>query len=74
MLILSRRKCETICDVIRDTYNDVKGKEVTIVDRGFKTAGRHTVTLNAATFTSGVYFYQLNAGAYEAVRKLVIMK
>jgi len=53
---------------------DITGREVKILESGFKQAGRHTITLNADNFASGVYFYQLNAGSFIATKKFVLMK
>jgi hypothetical protein len=53
---------------------DVIGREVKTLDSGYKQAGRHTITLNADNFVSGVYFYQLNAGSFMATKKFVLMK
>jgi hypothetical protein len=53
---------------------DVTGRTLKILDSGRKAAGRHTVMLNADSFSSGVYFYQLNAGPFMEIRKLVLMK
>lgn len=53
---------------------DITGKEVETLDSGYKQAGRHTITLNADSFASGVYFYQLNAGSFTITKKFVLMK
>jgi len=53
---------------------DISGREVKTLDSGYKQAGRHTITLNADNFASGVYFYQLNAGSFIATKKFVLMK
>ncbi len=37
-------------------------------------AGRVSVTWDAASFASGVYFYQVEAGDYRAVRKMALVK
>ena len=53
---------------------DVLGSEIlTLVDE-YKPAGRYKVEFNAATLPSGVYFYQLKAGEYTAVKKMLLLK
>ena len=50
------------------------GREVaTLVDAKMK-AGTHNVEWNASGSPSGVYFYQLTAGKFSEVRKLIVMK
>ena len=57
---------------------DVQGRLVrTLVDRGFG-EGTHTVTWDARSdqgrpVTPGIYFLQLNAGEYKAIRKMTVV-
>jgi hypothetical protein len=54
-------------------YN-VLGQEVeTLVDRHME-AGNHTVTWNAANYSSGVYFYRLNAERFTQTLKMMLLK
>jgi len=53
---------------------DELGREVARLVNGDQTAGNHSVRWNAANFSSGVYFYDLSAGNFHAVRKMVLMK
>ncbi len=53
---------------------DITGREVKVLDSGYKEAGRHTITLNAGSFASGVYFYQLSTGSFVATKKFILMK
>ena len=50
------------------------GQEVATLAHGLFAAGRHSVTFNAETVASGVYFYQLRAGANILARKLVLIR
>jgi len=53
---------------------DVLGNEIaTLVDE-YKPAGRYEVEFNAANLPSGVYFYQLRAGEFTAVKKMLLLK
>lgn len=41
---------------------DILGREVATLINGEQQAGKHTVTFNGSTLSSGVYFYRLEAG------------
>ena len=50
------------------------GQQVATLVEGEMDAGYHEVTLNASHLASGVYLYQLRAGAFVQTRKLVIVR
>jgi hypothetical protein len=53
---------------------DILGKEVaTLVDED-KTTGTYELTWHAVNIPSGVYFYQLRAGEYTSVKKMLLIK
>ncbi len=53
---------------------DLLGREVaTIVDEK-KEAGSYTVEWNASKFSSGVYFYRLQAGEFDKTKTLILIK
>jgi flagellar hook assembly protein FlgD len=53
---------------------DLLGRVVaTVVDQQ-KPAGYHRATFDATAVGSGVYFYRMAAGRYNAVRKLLVVK
>lgn len=52
----------------------VTGAEVAILVNGNMEAGSHTVSFNAASLPSGVYFYRLDAGSFTATRKMLLLK
>ncbi len=54
-------------------YN-VLGQEVATVFSGNQIAGDHSVTFDAARYSSGVYFYRIRAGNFSSVKKMVLMK
>jgi M6 family metalloprotease-like protein len=59
---------------VRLVVYDVLGREVaTLVDEVTK-AGRYDVAFNATNLASGVYFYQLQAGGFNDVKKLVVLR
>ncbi len=54
-------------------YN-VLGKEVATIINGMKNSGSYTVQFDAHGLSSGIYFYQLNAGNLTATKKFVVTK
>ncbi|NUN70748.1 MAG: T9SS type A sorting domain-containing protein [Bacteroidetes bacterium] len=53
---------------------DVVGREVAVLVNGTLSAGRYHAEWNAAGLSSGVYFYQLRAGAFVSSRKMLLQK
>ncbi len=54
-------------------YNLV-GQEVTTLMNGYRNAGQYNVTFNASNLSSGVYFYRLEAGSTNVVKKMMLLK
>jgi len=53
---------------------DVLGREVAVLVEGDQNAGRHTVTFDGSSLSSGIYFYRLDAGGFTDTKKMVLMK
>ncbi len=58
---------------------DISGKEVANVVNEYKTAGYYSNSFNASGFSSGIYFYSINAvgnngNKYNAVKKMILLK
>lgn len=53
---------------------DITGKVVATVNEGVKAAGAHSIELNTAEFTNGVYFYTLTAGQNQLTNKMIVNK
>jgi hypothetical protein len=53
---------------------DVLGREVKTIFNGQLKAGLHNVELDASSLASGIYIYKLNAGKYNANKKLQLIK
>ncbi|MCW8810512.1 MAG: T9SS type A sorting domain-containing protein, partial [Ignavibacteriaceae bacterium] len=50
------------------------GSEVaTLVDK-FQSTGSYEVTLQADNLSSGIYFYQLQAGSFKTTKELILLK
>ncbi|MBI2418923.1 MAG: choice-of-anchor J domain-containing protein, partial [Ignavibacteriales bacterium] len=54
-------------------YNQL-GEKVAVLLNGEMEAGYHKVEWNASNMTSGVYFYEIKAGSFTSVKKLMLMK
>jgi len=53
---------------------DLLGREVASLLDEQRNAGRYHVEWNASQFSSGVYFYQIQAGSFTATKKLILLK
>ncbi len=53
---------------------DILGQEVTTLVDEFKKAGSYSVSWNASSLPSGVYFYRLSAGNFTETKKLLLLK
>jgi len=53
---------------------DLAGRQVAGLLNEERDAGKYAVTFDAGALPTGVYFYQLQAGSFAAVRKLILMK
>ncbi len=59
---------------VRLAVMDLYGREVAVLLNGRQVAGDHAVTLEAGNLPAGTYFYHLQAGAFSATRKLVVIR
>ncbi len=53
---------------------DLKGREVEVLSDARREAGYHTVTWNATDFSSGVYFYRIQAGGFSSAKKMTLVR
>jgi hypothetical protein len=53
---------------------DILGNEVQTLVNETKSAGTYTVSFDAASVPSGVYFYSLEAGNFISTKKMVLIK
>jgi flagellar hook assembly protein FlgD len=60
-------------DVELSVYNLLGQKVATLVNER-QNAGQHQVKWDASEFSNDVYYYQLVAGDYREVKKMVLMK
>ena len=53
---------------------DVLGREVASLVNEVQSAGLHSVNFNASRLSSGVYLYQIHAGDFTSVKKMMLVK
>ncbi len=53
---------------------NINGQKVEQLVSGSLTAGTHTVSWDATTKPSGIYFYRLTSGVNVDTKKMVLMK
>jgi PKD repeat protein len=56
------------------TVYDVVGQKVAILVDELKPAGAHAVRFDASGLASGIYYYHIQAGIYQEINKMVLMK
>ncbi len=66
-------------DLIKDTdvtlnIYDILGRNVATLVNQKQPAGRHNAIWNAGAYSSGIYFYRIQAGDYTETKKMVLMK
>ncbi len=59
---------------VRITVFDALGREVSVILDEFRPAGSYKVSMDASALSSGVYYYKMKAGQFEALRKMVVVK
>jgi hypothetical protein len=63
-----------VADKVRLSVFDASGRQVAVLTDGWREAGSHEVPFDASDLSSGVYVYQLIAGEFKAIGKMVFMK
>lgn len=53
---------------------DIQGREVLVVVNEVKQAGYYTSEFDGSSLASGVYFYRIEAGKFNDVRKMILVK
>jgi photosystem II stability/assembly factor-like uncharacterized protein len=59
---------------VKLTVLDAVGRVVDVLVNENKTAGNYEAVWNAANFSSGIYFYKIEAGNFTGTKKLVLIK
>jgi len=59
---------------VRIDINNIQGQNVcTILDENLD-AGEHEVNFDGSSLTSGLYFYKVNTGEFQSVKKMMLLK
>jgi len=56
------------------TVTNILGEIVAVLVNEEKPAGNYKVSFNGTNLSSGIYFYQVSAGSYTKIKKMVLMK
>jgi predicted outer membrane repeat protein len=56
-----------------EIFNLLGQQVMTLVDKNFQ-AGQHKIEFNGQHIASGIYFYRIEAGQYNSVKKMTILK
>jgi len=59
--------------VILKIYN-IAGQEVATLVNERKDAGRYQINFDASQLSSGIYFYRIKAGSFEAAKRMALLK
>ena len=63
----------TPSNVTVKVYN-VLGAEIATLVNDYRTAGKHTVSFDGSSLSSGIYFVKMNANGFSSTRKIMLMK
>ncbi len=53
---------------------DTAGRTISELVNGYRTAGSYSVAINGSGIASGIYFYRIQAGTYNQIRKTILLK
>jgi len=53
---------------------DITGKLVSILINELQTAGEHKIIWNAGTISTGIYFYRIQAGKMDQIKKMILIR
>jgi hypothetical protein len=53
---------------------DILGREITTLINQYQVVGNYTVNFDASKLASGVYFYRIESGAFQSVKKMMLLK
>lgn len=65
---------QQVAGLVKIKVFDLLGKELTVLVNGYKQAGTYEVSFNGGKLTSGVYFYQLEAGSFYSMKQMMLIK
>ena len=60
--------------IVRISIYDILGKEVNTLVNSLHSPGKYEVVMNVDNLSSGIYYYKITAGNFNAVKKMIIIK
>ncbi len=60
--------------IVTLTVYNVLGQKVATIINGYQSVGSHVVKFDGSKFASGLYFYEISAGSFRNVRKMMLLK
>ena len=66
-------RIENTEQVLLELYNSAGQKVRTLVNRSLS-AGNHQVIVDGSGLASGIYLYRIEAGEFNAVKKMILLK
>ena len=61
-------------EFVKLTVYDITGRTVKELVNGYKRAGKYSIEFNASSYSSGTYYYKLEAGEYKSIQKMMLIK
>jgi plastocyanin len=61
-------------EFVKISVFDLLGREVAILSEGKLNSGSYNVKFDAAKYSSGVYFYKISAGEFNAIKRMLLLK
>ena len=61
-------------EFVKLTVYDINGKIIKELVNDYKSVGKYSVGFNASGYSSGTYYYKLEAGEYKNMKKMVLLK
>ncbi|MDD3558249.1 MAG: S8 family peptidase [Melioribacteraceae bacterium] len=61
-------------ELVKIKVYDILGNEITTLVNDTKSAGKYRVSFDASNLSSGVYFYQITAGSFHEVHKMILLR
>lgn len=53
---------------------NILGQEIVTLVDGFKEAGKHSVSFDASSLSSGIYLYKINAANFTSTKKMILLR
>lgn len=63
-----------VAGYVRITVSDALGRESALLVNGVMTAGNHEIEFDGKNYSSGVYFYRIEADNFAETKKMVLIK